>query len=86
MRFRSTIAGALLGGMAGAAEYEKAQFVVRVKATQVFPNCPRYVHRMQLVERSKFVPREDCRTPVPGWKRAPWARDHLPAHDPARST
>ena len=24
---------------------------------QVFPNCPRYIHRMQLVERSPFVPR-----------------------------
>ena len=26
-------------------------------ATQVFPNCPRYIHRMELVERSRFVPR-----------------------------
>ena len=39
------------------ARYPGAQFVVRVRATQVFPNCPRYIHRMQLVERSRFVPR-----------------------------
>src|SRR3954469_25188468 len=26
-----------------------AQFVVRVRATEVFPNCPRYIHRMALV-------------------------------------
>ena len=30
---------------------------MRVRATQVFPNCPRYIHRMALVERSRFVPR-----------------------------
>ena len=52
--------------------------------SQVFPNCPRYIHRMQLVERSPFVPRPAEDTPVPDWKRADWARDALPADDPAR--
>src|SRR5918994_1252645 len=33
-----------------------AMFVVRVRAREVFPNCPRYIHRMQLVERSRYVP------------------------------
>src|SRR3954462_15008818 len=41
------------------AAYPEAQFVVRVQATQVFPNCPRYIHRMALVERSRFVPHAD---------------------------
>ena len=54
------------------------------RATQVFPNCPRYIHRMALVERSRFVPRERARRPVPEWKRADWACDVLPADDPAR--
>src|SRR5215212_11018730 len=36
--------------------YPEAQFVVRVRAREVFPNCPRYIHRYQLVERSRFVP------------------------------
>ena len=61
-----------------------AQFVVRVTATQVFPNCPRYIHRMALVERSRFVPREHQPVPVPEWKRTEWACDVLPADDPAR--
>ena len=61
-----------------------AQFVVRVEATEVFPNCPRYIHRMALVERSRFVPRDDQPVPVPEWKRADWACDVLPASDPAR--
>ncbi len=63
--------------------YPEAQLVVRVRATHVLPNCPRYVHRMELVEPSRFVPREACETPVPDWKRRAWSRDVLPAGDPA---
>jgi uncharacterized protein len=61
-----------------------AQFVVRVQATEVFPNCPRYIHRMALVERSRFVPREEREVPVPEWKLSDWACDVLPTDDPAR--
>jgi predicted pyridoxine 5'-phosphate oxidase superfamily flavin-nucleotide-binding protein len=67
-------------------EWEGAQFVVRVHAEEVFPNCPRYIHRMQLVERSRFVPREECAPPIPSWKRTEWARDVLPAADPANES
>lgn len=63
--------------------YPEAQFVVSVAVRQVFPNCPRYIHKMQLLERSKFVPRSAVPTPVPGWKRMDWACDVLPAGDPA---
>ncbi|MDQ6822633.1 MAG: pyridoxamine 5'-phosphate oxidase family protein [Actinomycetota bacterium] len=66
------------------AVYPGAQFVVRVRATQVFPNCPRYIHRMELVDRSRFVPRVDREAPVPSWKQSEWACDVLPAGDPAR--
>ncbi len=50
------------------AEYPEAQFVVRVRPRQIFPNCPRYIHKMQLVERSRFVPRAASETPEPEWK------------------
>ncbi|MGZ8717372.1 MAG: pyridoxamine 5'-phosphate oxidase family protein [Gaiellaceae bacterium] len=63
------------------AEHPRAQCIVRVRATEVFPNCPRYIHRLQLVERSRFTPRADCEPPVPDWKRREWARDVLPADD-----
>jgi len=66
------------------ASYPGAQFVVRVRATQVFPNCPRYIHRMALVERSAYVPQADREPPVPEWKRTSWACDVLPTDDPAR--
>ncbi len=61
--------------------YSDAQFIVRVRATQVFPNCPRYIHRMTLVEHSRFVPRTGVEAPIPAWKRADWACDVLPARD-----
>jgi predicted pyridoxine 5'-phosphate oxidase superfamily flavin-nucleotide-binding protein len=66
-------------------QYPGAQFIVRVRATQLFPNCPRYIHRMALVERSRFLPRADREAPVPNWKRADWACDVLPKTDPART-
>jgi predicted pyridoxine 5'-phosphate oxidase superfamily flavin-nucleotide-binding protein len=63
--------------------YPGAQLIVRVRAREVFPNCSRYIHRYSLVERSRFVPRADREPPVPDWKRRDWARDVLPAGDPA---
>lgn len=64
--------------------YPEAQFIVRVDAHRIYPNCPRYIHRYQLVERSRFVPHAAEPTPIPGWKQTEWARDVLPAGDPAR--
>lgn len=65
-------------------EYKEAQFIVRVSVREVFPNCPRYIHKQQQTEASPFVPRANCETPVPGWKRAEWARDYLPEKDRER--
>jgi predicted pyridoxine 5'-phosphate oxidase superfamily flavin-nucleotide-binding protein len=64
--------------------YPEAQFIVRVRAREVLPNCPRYIHKYRLVERSRYVPKVSCPTPVPDWKRSGWARDVLPANGPAR--
>ena len=66
------------------AAYQEPQFIVRVRAREVFPNCPRYIHRYRKLEASGFVPRAGCETPVPDWKRSDWAIDALPADDPAR--
>ena len=54
------------------------QLVVRVAADRIFPNCPRYIHRMQLIEHSAFTPRADYTPPVPGWEVDPSFRDDLP--------
>jgi uncharacterized protein len=65
--------------------YPGAQFMVRVHAERIYPNCPRYIHRYHLVERSDFVPKVGVPTPICGWKLSDWARDVLPAGDPARA-
>jgi predicted pyridoxine 5'-phosphate oxidase superfamily flavin-nucleotide-binding protein len=71
------------------AEYPEAQFLWRVEATEVFPNCPRYIHHYRVVERSRFVPKSGRDTPVPAWKTREWANDVLaagdPAHEPGRA-
>jgi uncharacterized protein len=66
------------------AEFTSAQLVVRVRAEEIFPNCPRYIHTMTMVETSVYAPCEGHTPPVPDWKRGPMFRDALPPHDPAR--
>ena len=68
------------------AQFAEAQFVVRVRVREAFPNCGRYIHRYELRERSRFVPHARTVTPVPDWKRSEWASDVLPAGDPAQET
>ena len=68
------------------AAYPEAQFVVRIAVREVFGNCPRYIHKYQLVERSTYVPRAGRTTPVPEWKLQPETRELLAANDPARRT
>ena len=67
------------------ADFPEAQLVVRVRPRALYPNCPRYIHRYARAERSRFVPRAGCVTPVPEWKRSDWAVDALPVDDPARN-
>jgi predicted pyridoxine 5'-phosphate oxidase superfamily flavin-nucleotide-binding protein len=59
-------------------EFEGAQLVVRVRAEHVFPNCPRYIHRMALEEISVYAPAAGHDPPVPAWKEMDAFRDHLP--------
>jgi len=67
------------------AEFEGAQLVVRVHATRIFPNCPRYIHRMVPAERSPYVPRAGSHPPVPKWKTFEMFRDVLPRDPPEGS-
>jgi predicted pyridoxine 5'-phosphate oxidase superfamily flavin-nucleotide-binding protein len=62
-----------------------AQAIVRVQAQHIFPNCPRYIHRMQLVEASPHVPAPGVVPPIPAWKTFPDFNDVLPRGDPARA-
>jgi uncharacterized protein len=65
----------LLAGLPG------AQLIVRVRAERIFPNCPRYIHHMELRDYSVYAPRPEHEPPIPAWKRSDDFRDALPERD-----
>ena len=54
-----------------------AQLLVRVKVRAIFPNCPRYIPKMQLIEPSIYTPREGIEPPEPAWKSFPEFKDAM---------
>jgi uncharacterized protein len=66
-------------------EFVGAQLVVRVQVEAAFPNCPRYIPTMRMVEESPYAPCEGRTPPVPEWKTRPVFREVLPPGDPAAS-
>jgi predicted pyridoxine 5'-phosphate oxidase superfamily flavin-nucleotide-binding protein len=63
-----------------------AQLIVRVTPQQIFPNCPRYIHRLQTIEPSMYVPQAGVDAPIPKWKTFPQFNEVLPQKDPARES
>jgi uncharacterized protein len=63
------------------AQIPGAVFIVRLTAERIFPNCPRYIHKMQLVEESVYAPKPDYTPPVPAWKTFDAFKDALPPRD-----
>jgi len=63
-----------------------AQLIVRVRAEAIFPNCPRYIHKMQIVETSVYAPCAGHTPPIPKWKQFAEFRGVLPPGDPAADT
>jgi len=55
-----------------------AQMIVRVAAQAIFPNCPRYIPTMQMVEPSIYAPRSGCNLPEPpAWKSFADFKDYV---------
>ena len=63
-----------------------AELAVHVAVTDVFPNCPRYIHPTTSHELSPNVPDADGAAPIAEWKCMPIFNDVLAADDPARAT
>jgi len=61
--------------------YKEADLIVRVNVTEIFPNCPRYIHSYEKIAPSSYVPRPSCSTPVPDWKRLDDVQDALRPRD-----
>jgi predicted pyridoxine 5'-phosphate oxidase superfamily flavin-nucleotide-binding protein len=62
-----------------------AQLIVRVTARAIFPNCPRYIPTMTLVEPSQYAPRAGCEPVEPAWKGFADFKDYVhPRQETAR--
>ena len=59
-------------------EFEGGQALVRVVPEDIFPNCPRNIPRMQLVEASPFIPRCNVERVEPAWKSYEMFADVVP--------
>ncbi len=67
------------------AEYKEAEFIVRVKLTDLWQNCPRYIHRYTKETASRYVPRAECDTPLAGWKQTDLVQDVISEQDARRA-
>jgi predicted pyridoxine 5'-phosphate oxidase superfamily flavin-nucleotide-binding protein len=54
-----------------------AQLIVRVKPRAIFPNCPRYITKLQLAEPSRFVPQPGREPIEPAWKAFTDFKDYV---------
>ncbi|PKO91621.1 MAG: pyridoxamine 5'-phosphate oxidase [Betaproteobacteria bacterium HGW-Betaproteobacteria-1] len=67
------------------AQFPGANMLVRVKLSEMWQNCPRYIHRYQKLETSRYVPQAECETPLAGWKQTDIVQDVLPLEDAERA-
>ena len=59
-----------------------AQLIVRVEARAIFPNCPRYIPKLELVEPSIYVPQPGQDPVEPAWKSFPDFKDVIHPRQP----
>ena len=59
-----------------------AQLIVRVVARAIFPNCPRYIPKFELVEPSEYAPVPGRQPPEPAWKGFDLFKDVVPPRRP----
>ncbi|MCK9606419.1 MAG: pyridoxamine 5'-phosphate oxidase family protein [Methylomonas sp.] len=65
-------------------EFPGATLLVRVLITEIFVNCPRYIHKYQRIESSKYTPKADFEAPLPPqWKRIDAVQDVLSEQEQA---
>lgn len=67
------------------ARWPGAELVVRIAVTELFINCPRYLHRYRRVEASSYLPDAAGCAPFAQWKRIDAMQDALPPRDQGRA-
>lgn len=59
-------------------QWPEVALAVVVTIHKLWVNCPRYIHKHQRIEASKFVPRAGIETPQPEWKTMDMIADVVP--------
>ena len=80
--------GSVLGVKQGALKraqflksYPGANLVIELIVSNVWVNCPRYIHQMNLTEQSPYVPEKDGTIPLALWKRVDLVQDVITDED-----
>lgn len=63
------------------AEWPGSVFIIQLTAEKIFPACPRYIHKMQMIKLSEYSPKSNYTPPVPEWKTFDAFSDALPMRD-----
>jgi hypothetical protein len=60
------------------ADFAGAQALIKLTPTDIFPNCPRYIPHLELVEASIYAPRPETAPVEPAWKGFADFKDVVP--------
>ena len=61
--------------------FPEAQFLIRIKPTDIWVNCPRYIHTFKKVSQSPYTPCTHKTSRLAQWKRLDSIYDNLSLHD-----
>lgn len=67
------------------AEFPGAELLVRVSLSEMWQNCPRYIHRYQKLDMSRYVPKAEEETPLAGWKHVDIVQDVISDEEKRRA-
>jgi len=65
--------------------YPGADLVVELTISNVWVNCPRYIHQMDLGNESPYTPAQDGKFPLALWKRVDLVQDVITDKDRAEA-
>ena len=63
-------------------DFPGAQLLVRVRPRDIFPNCPRYIPKLGIIEPSQYVPRPGTEPAEPAWKGFADFKDYVHPRQP----
>jgi uncharacterized protein len=67
------------------ANFDEAQYIVRVDVAQIWVNCPRYIHPHKKLGQNRYVPASQRETPLAQWKRLDMVQDVIADEDRIRA-